>query len=207
VRQHVQQPLRLLVDPVQVLEDYYHWLAQTFAQNNPLDRVERTLTLDPRVHLSVRVGAVDYPQQSEQVREGVFQGRVERGERGARLVTPRRGIVCAFDTEIVMQQFQHWQPRRGLAVRDRIGFEYLARAGNRRLELVEQPRLAVPGFCDHRNNLPVPCHRLFQRVSHLLQFALTPDKPGESASRRQVEMRSQRPHTEHFINIQWLCNT
>jgi hypothetical protein len=56
VCQQVQHPLRLLVDSVQILDDYNYCLPQTVAQKNPLDQVERTLTLDPRVHPGVRVG-------------------------------------------------------------------------------------------------------------------------------------------------------
>ena len=44
-------------------------------------------------------------------------------------------------------------------------------------------------------------HRLFQRVSHLLQLALTPDKPGQAASPRQLEMGPQPSRPEHLMDF------
>ena len=43
VGQQVEQRLRLLVDPVQVLEDHDQRLIQAFTHDDALDRVERAL--------------------------------------------------------------------------------------------------------------------------------------------------------------------
>ena len=56
----------------------------------------------------------------------------------ARTFSRRVGrIVRVRDAEIAAQQFEHRQPRRGLAVRDRVRFEHFAFGRQSRLELVD----------------------------------------------------------------------
>src|ERR1700691_4373027 len=93
VRQHVEQRLRLRVDPVQVLEDHDDRLLEAFAQDYTLDRVERPLQLDRWRHLRERICALYDAEQSEQVWQRVFEGRGEPRKYVAHLLSPRRPVI------------------------------------------------------------------------------------------------------------------
>ena len=70
--------LRLLVDPVQVLEDHHQRLVERLAQQDALDRIERAPLADLRVHLRQRIVALDDPEQREQIRQRVLQRAIQR---------------------------------------------------------------------------------------------------------------------------------
>ena len=86
-------------------------------------------------------------------------------------------------------------------MRHRVGFEQLALGRQRRLELVEQPRLAGARLRHHRDDLPVPGHRQFERVLHLLKLALAPDERREPAPRGDIEMAAQRAGSHDLVNV------
>ena len=76
--QAVQQRLRLGIDPVQILEDQHQWLHLAFAQQHPLEGVERALAALRRVKLQEGAVVREGIQQREQRRNRLLEGRVER---------------------------------------------------------------------------------------------------------------------------------
>ena len=50
---------------MQVFEDHQQCMVQRVAQDDALDRVERALALDRRVHLGQRIGTIRNTEQGE----------------------------------------------------------------------------------------------------------------------------------------------
>ena len=94
--------------------------------------------LNLRIHLGQRIVAFLDAEQRENVRQGVFQGTVEPQHLADHLLAPLARVVLRGDPEVVAQQLDHRQVGRGLAVRDRVGFQHQAAALRDRLELEEQ---------------------------------------------------------------------
>ncbi len=101
---------------MQVLEDDDRGLIQAFAQDDALDRIEHTPALDLRVHLGVRVRPVMQSHQGIKQRQRIAERRVKRAQPRLDLVAPRGLVVGALDSEVAVQQLQHRQISRGLAV-------------------------------------------------------------------------------------------
>src|SRR5208337_3951779 len=102
VGQQVQQRLRLLVDPMQVLEEDHQRLVERFTEDDPLDRVERpplanlciysservlllldftqifVKAIELLLPLTVGLATLDDTKQREQIREGVIERAIER---------------------------------------------------------------------------------------------------------------------------------
>jgi hypothetical protein len=78
-------------------------------------------------------------------------------------------------------------------VRHGIGFEQLAFARQRRLELVEQPRLSGARLSHHGDKLPLPGSRAFKRALHLLKLEIAADELRQPAPRGKLEMPTERP--------------
>src|SRR5215469_8660317 len=93
VGQQIQQRLRLLVYPVQILEDHHQWLIHRLAQQDAFDRVEGTPPFDLSIHLRQRVVALDYAQQAEQIRQRVLQRAIEDSNLARDLFPPLPLVV------------------------------------------------------------------------------------------------------------------
>ena len=71
---------------------------------------------------------------------------------------------------------------------------------------MEEARLPGAGFGTDCDELPAPTHGEFERVPHLLQFALAPDELRQSAPSSYVKMPAQGSCAQHFINVDRLGN-
>ena len=65
----------LLVDPVQVLKNHHQRLIETFAEQQPLERLERAALAGLRVHFGQRVLAVRAAQQTKEKRQASSSDR------------------------------------------------------------------------------------------------------------------------------------
>jgi hypothetical protein len=138
IGQQVQQLLGLLVDPVEVFEDHYHGLIERFAQQDAFDGLQRAPLLDLPVHLRQRIVALDDTEQTEQVRQRVFQTSIENRDLTRDLLATLAFVVSSGNVEVVAQQIDHRQIGARLAVRDRDRLQrHPARLGSR-LELIKQ---------------------------------------------------------------------
>ena len=116
-------------------------------------------------------------------------------------------VVVACDLEIAVQQIDHRQVRRRLAVRDREGLQHHPAGLRRRLELEEQPRLA-----DARPR-PSPRRSARARLAPARRAASSP--PSRARARRtssararaaRCKPRAQRPEPGHLVNVDRLAD-
>src|SRR5216684_5702473 len=119
IGKQVQQLLGLLVDPVEIFEDYHQRLVERFAQQDALDRFQRPPLPDLSVHLRQRIVTLDYGEQAEQIGQRVFQTSVKREDTSGYLLATFAFIVGCRNVEIVAQQIDNRQVGAGLAMRDR----------------------------------------------------------------------------------------
>ena len=96
-----------------------------------------------------------------------------------------------------MEQFEHWQPGRCLAVRYRVGFQQFTFGRQHCLEFVKQPRFAGAGLGHHRDDLPLTALRQVERALHLRKLRFAPDEPRQPAPRRQLKVASQGTCANH----------
>ena len=109
VSQQVQEILRLLVNPVQVLKDHHQGLVQRLAQQDPLDRLQRAPRAQPFVHLRQWVIAIDNAEQAKQVGLRIFQGTVENRQAASHLLSPLATVVVGLDAKITVQHVDQRQ--------------------------------------------------------------------------------------------------
>ena len=122
---------------MEVLEYQHQRLVQAFAQQNPLDRLERAPPTNLRIHLGKRIGAFHQSEQPEQIRQRVFQCAVERDDLAVDLFAARADVIFGCDAKIRMQQFDQWKIRGRLTVRDRVGLQHRPTALVAELELIK----------------------------------------------------------------------
>ena len=113
----VEERLRLRVDPVKVLEDQQHGLDAALPEQHALDRVERTLAplarLEP-LPLRVLHRHVEQPEKRGQRR---LEGPIERQDLAGELLLHLAPRVPVMDPEVALEEIDHRQVGRGLAVR------------------------------------------------------------------------------------------
>src|SRR5215469_17562006 len=177
VGQQVQEFLGRLIDPMQVLEDYHQRLIETLAQQEPLDRLQRPPFLQLPVRLRKRVIALDNAEQTEKVRQRVFERPIEGDNFPIHLFAASAFIVPGRDLEVAVQEIEYRQISTGLAVRDRNRLQYHPAGLRGRLELEVQPRLADAGLRHRRHDLPVSRLRQLGGVLKRIYLALTSDEP------------------------------
>src|ERR1700730_17817690 len=118
VHQQVQQSLSSRIDPVQILEDNDQWLVETLAQQQPLDRLQCPSLPDLRIHLGKRIVRVAHAEEREQVNQRVFQSAIQRKHFAGDFLAPLAFVILDGDLEIILEQVDQRQVRRGLAMRD-----------------------------------------------------------------------------------------
>ena len=91
--EHVRKPLRLAIDPVQVLKDQDQRLIETLPQEELLERLKGPSAPNLRVHLLQRRGLFFNPQQGKQIGQGVFQAAVEHQHFAADFLPPLPFII------------------------------------------------------------------------------------------------------------------
>ena len=95
--QHVEKPLRLTVDPVQVFKDQDQRLVETLAQEQLLERLKRPPPPNLRVHLLQRRGLLFDAEQGKEIGQGVFQAAVERQHFAVDLLPPRAFVILRLE--------------------------------------------------------------------------------------------------------------
>jgi hypothetical protein len=76
---------------------------------------------------------------------------------------------------------------------DRVSLQHSTAALRNGLELEEQARLADTRLADRRDDLTMATAGEFEGIPHLLQFGLPADELRQSAPRRHLQTRAQRP--------------
>ena len=100
VGEQVQESLRLLVDPMQVLEYHHQRLVEALAHEDALDGFQGAALANLRVHMRKRVVTFDDAEQRKEVRECVFERAIQREYPSVHLLTPGALIVIAGDLEV-----------------------------------------------------------------------------------------------------------
>ena len=107
VGEQIEQSLGALVDPMEVLEDHDQRLVERFAQENPLDRVERAPLASLHLDLRDLTVLVAQAEQSVQVRECILERAIESEDLAVNLLAPRALVVLGADLEIAPEQIDH----------------------------------------------------------------------------------------------------
>src|SRR5439155_5841522 len=101
----------------------------------------------------------------------------EREELTRHLLPNLAQVVPVLDLEVALEQVDHRQVARSLAVRARDGLKYQPTLQAMRVgELVDQTRLAHACFADNRRHLPVTVAGELLRSVELLQLGVPADE-------------------------------
>ena len=117
----------------------------------------------------------------------------------------RARVVVAADFEVTVQQVEHRQVRRRLAMRDREGLQHHPAGLILDLELVEQARFAGACLRHRGDDLPAPGPRLLGRALERVHLGIPPHELRQSAAGRALQPRPQRPESCHLINADRLA--
>ena len=203
--QAIQQRLGLAVDPVQVLEDHQQRLHLTLPQQQTLDGVECELAALGRVE--VLPGRIldrhveERQQRGQQGLERAVQAQHPPQHLGAHLPV----IVLVADLEVALEQIDHGQVARGLAVGDGRGFQdYPVLHPMRVGELVDQPRLAHAGLADDRDHLAPTGAGLAEHPPQVLDLSVAADEAGEAPEGRGLQARPRRPGPCQLVDLHGL---
>ena len=108
-------------------------------------------------------------QQRQQGRDGVLEGLVERQHLPGHLGADGARVVAVLDVAVALEQVEHREVGRGLAVGHRGALQHQPALGVVGVdELVDQARLAHAGLAHQRHHLACPaparCQGLLQRL-------------------------------------------
>jgi hypothetical protein len=193
---------------VEVLEDQEEGLLARFSQQQPLDPVEGELAALARVERAPR-GIVDrHVEQRQQRRQRRLQPAVE-GEQLARHLLPDVAeVVPGLDLEVALEEIDHRQVTRRLAVRDRSSLEDPPALQAMRVEkLVDEPRLAHPRLADDRPDLTVAIDRELLGAAELLQLGIATDEAGQPAPGGRLQAGPRLASPRHFVDLHRLGQT
>src|ERR1700722_2017487 len=102
---------------MQVLEDHDERLVQAFAQQQALDRVERTAPSDFGIKARELIVAFRHLEQSEKIRQSVLQRSIEDQDLSGYSLAALARVVFRGNREIVFEQVDERQVCGGLGVR------------------------------------------------------------------------------------------
>ena len=182
----IEQCLSLGVDPVQILEDHDQGLVEALAQQDALDGFQGAAPARLCVHLDRIAGRLLDSKEREEQRQCVLQYAIEREDLAGYLFAALTRVILGLDLEVVVEQFDHRQIGRRLAVRDGECFQHQASALRSRLEFMKQPRLAEPRLADRGDDLPAPLLDQLQRAAHRVHLAPAPDELRRARVRRNA---------------------
>ena len=195
--ERVEQRLGLGVDPVEVLEDHQQRLDLTLAYQQLLQRLERSLaTLSGIQPVPGGVSGRDIEERQER-RQAGFLGTVQRQELPRHLLAHRPGTVPILDREVTLEEVDHRQIGRRLAVRDRAGLEHEPSVDAMRVRhLPHQPRFPDARLADNRRHLAVSGGGAPERLAQLVQLGVPPNEAGQAArgGRGQPGAAGSGPH-------------
>src|SRR5262249_4050368 len=118
------------------------------------------------------------------------QRRSERQNLPGDLLPDLPGVVPVLDLEVRLEEIDQGQVRGGLAVRDRAASEDEPAVGLMGVhELVEEARLADPGFAHYSNDLAMPPLGPFQCPAERCQLGVAAHEPREPPGDGCLEAR------------------
>ena len=152
--QPVEQGLGLGIHPVQVLKDQEQRLYLALMQQDACERFERALASLGWVKTQEWAVFWEGIQQRQQRRDGVLECRVERQHLPGDFGADGAGVIALFDVTVALEQVDDREVRRGLTIGDRGTLQHQPALGMIGVDtLVDQPRLAYPGFPNERDDL------------------------------------------------------
>ena len=116
VDEQVEKRLRFRINPVQVFEDQQQRLRLALAQQQALERLEGALAALRRVEFQERAVVWEHIQQRQQRREHVLESVVQRQHLPGHLGAHGTHVVAILNAHVVLQQLDHREVGRGLAV-------------------------------------------------------------------------------------------
>src|SRR5207247_2713482 len=122
----------------QVFYQQEHGLIETFAHQQPRDRLKGAATAHLRVDLRQRGGRLGDAQQGREVGQRVLQAAIQRQHLARDLLAPPPVIILGGELEVVVEQFDQWEIRVRLAVRNGKSLQHQALALAAQLEFVAQ---------------------------------------------------------------------
>ena len=114
--QPIEQRLGLGVDPVQVFEDDQQRLHLALPQQEPLHRVQGAPAALGRIERRPLRVIGRHVEQRQERRQTAFLRAVQRQELPRQLLAHRARAVAVFDGEVALEEIDHRQIRRRLAV-------------------------------------------------------------------------------------------
>ena len=192
LHEQVEKSLALVIQPMQILDHQNERALPCFTQEQTNDGVERARSPELRVHAGEALFIVLDLQQRIEIGEGGLERCIQVGDPFRYPVPPRRRIVSLGDSEIAMQQLDHRQVRRPLAVRDRGRLEDRPVSACLRLEFEDEPRLSHARFGHEGDKLSGSGLGELRREPEDFPFLAAPNEFGESTSRRPLQSASAR---------------
>ena len=187
----IEEGLCLGINPVQILEHQQQGLHLTFAQQHPLEPIERALAAMHRVQ--VHKGAVVRQgiQEPQQRREGVLERLVE-GEHLSRDPGPDgAGVIAVVHMAVALQQVHDGEVGRRLAVGHRGALQHppaLGAVGVSRLYTRRDLPTPLPHQGDH---LAMACLGPLQGLLERRQLVLPPHKGCQAPHGRGLQALAQ----------------
>src|SRR5208282_4677308 len=102
IGEQVEQRLRFLINPVQILEDDHQRLVERFAREQALDRLMRTAPAYLRVHLREWTIALNHAKQCKNVWDCVFERAIQGEDFAVDLLAPLALVVLGEDFEVAI---------------------------------------------------------------------------------------------------------
>ena len=152
--QAIEQGLGLGINPVQVLKDQQQRLLLALAQQHALQGLQRALAALGRIERAGRGCPPAGPPGAPATPGVVLEGLVQRQHLPGDLGPDGPRVVVLLHVAVALEQVNHREVRRGLAIGHRGAFEHeppwrIVRVD----ELIDQARLPHPGLPDHRHDL------------------------------------------------------
>jgi hypothetical protein len=171
--QPVEQRLGLGIDPVQVFKDQEQGLHLAFAQQHPLEPVERALAALRRVEIEKGAVVRHGVQERQQRREGLLERLVEGEHLAGHLGADGARVIAVVHLAVALQQVHDGDVGRRFAVGHRSALQHPPALGAVRVHtLVHQARLAHARFPHQGDDLAVARLRPCQGLVECLQLLL-----------------------------------
>ena len=188
--QPVEHRLRLGVDPVEVLEHDQERLDLALPQEEPPQGVDGPLPPRGRVQRLPPAVLHRHVEQREERGQRRLERAVEREELAGDLLPDGAGLVAVGDLEVALEEVDHREVGRGLAVRDGAGLEDQPAVGPVGVgDLPDEPRLPDPGLADDRHHLTMSL--LAARPSASRSCSSSASRPTKRVSPRAAAAESR----------------
>ena len=113
-----------------------------------------------------------------------------------------RGSSRSAIWQIALEEVDHREVGRGLAVRDGAGLENQPAVGPVGVgHLPDEPRFSDAWLADNRHHLAVPLRRATERLAELLQLGVPAHESTEPARGRRGEPRAPGPRAHQLVGL------